>query len=85
MAKAKKIRPCVCLAIEYHAYINAVMKSDHNAIIVWGKMLLDTARRLRITGDDLGLLKRVPKQIEWAVQADEEKKQERKAERGEAA
>jgi hypothetical protein len=81
MAKAKKIRPCVCLAIEYHAYINAIMKSDHNAIIVWGKMLLDTARRLRVTGDDLGMLKRIPMQIELSQKAEEAQK----AKRGEAA
>jgi hypothetical protein len=65
------------LAIEYHAYINAVMKSDHNAIIVWGKMLLDTARRLRVTGDDLGMLKRIPMQIELAQKAEDEQRAKR--------
>jgi hypothetical protein len=65
------------LAIEYHAYINAIMKSDNNAIIVWGKMLLDTARRLRVTGDDLGMLKRIPMQIELAQKAEDEQRAKR--------
>jgi hypothetical protein len=65
------------LAIEYHAYINAIMKSDNNAIIVWGKMLLDTARRLRVTGDDLGMLKRIPMQIELSQKAEDEQRAKR--------
>jgi len=66
--KRKKIKLSVCLAVEYHAYIQAIDNSDHNGVITWGKMLLETAQRLKLTQDDLSLLTWVP----WNMRLAEE-------------